>query len=176
MGGSVGFTIREENGKEHRMCRWTNCTPQYVNNSKFIEKDKTHLDNYLSIWYEMVDEYTSEEYKTKDLTMSDVYAPNPFLAPMGYGLVVVDYQTNTVLHLQGYTGYGTINPASINNAEHSGDFDRIEDFRILATSNKLKTAMSFDENDELTTIDISKFSIEELYKICTERRYKDVKW
>jgi hypothetical protein len=31
MGGAIGFTLREENGKEHRMCRWTNMMPWAVN-------------------------------------------------------------------------------------------------------------------------------------------------
>ncbi len=106
MGGSIGFTVRQEDGTEHRMCRWTNSMDSLIKNLKFYTKSGDHLKEYLKTWYDMVKDYDDAKKGIRPLpkiTMVDVYAPNPFLAPMNYGLVVVDYITNNVLNLQGYT-------------------------------------------------------------------------
>ena len=43
------------------------------------------------------------------LNMTNYYIPNSgFCAPNDYGIVVVDYQTNTVLNLHGYTEFGML--------------------------------------------------------------------
>lgn len=104
MGGSIGFTIREENGKEHRMCRWTNVTPGFFNNIRFINKDPEYLNNFLKTWQDFVEDYKLHKKDKKFVhNMTDIYAPYPFLAPIEYGLIVVDYKTNTVIHSQNYS-------------------------------------------------------------------------
>jgi hypothetical protein len=40
MGGTIGVIIREEDGKVHKMARWTNNLPYFTRNMKFINKDK----------------------------------------------------------------------------------------------------------------------------------------
>jgi hypothetical protein len=177
MGGSIGFTIREENGTEHRMCRWTNPTPGFINHSKLIECDKNHLDEYLKTWYDMVAEFESGEYKNKQMTMADVYAPNPFLAPMSYGLIVVDYKTKTILHLQGYTSYGRILPSSLSlallNVENGWDEEEsrneVNDFKHLFETGRIKKAEVIAEEGGLKEIDISEMKYEEVLEQCTAR-------
>lgn len=108
MGGSVGFTLREENKKEHRMCRWTNGMPEFFRSLNFINKQYQHYIDYLKIWYEMVQDremVISGKQETYEHNMTEVYAPYPFLAPMDYGLVVVDYSTNTIISQQNYCGF-----------------------------------------------------------------------
>lgn len=162
MGGSVGFTIREESGKEHRMCRWTNPTPYFINHSKFISKDEQHLKKYL----EMQDPYRVNEY---------------CLAPEGYGLVVVDYKTSTVLYHQSYCNYGIILPASISlclmnerqSKENSGE---VQDFKTLFEQNKIKAVELLEEG--LKTVDISKLAFDKILERCNIRStiFKKERW
>lgn len=103
MGGSIAVTVREENGKEHRMCRWTNTLPWFVKNIRLLNKDKKHLRKYLDTWESMVDDWNKNQTTINfDLNMTPVYAPYPFLAPHDYGLVVVDMLSDHILDYQGY--------------------------------------------------------------------------
>ncbi len=109
MGGSIAVTIREENGTEHRMCRWTNSMPWGLNNVKMlsIPPDPTHLAAYLKVWNEMRADYEANKSTGKfEFPMTDVYAPYPFLAPEGYGLVIMDFQRKTILSKNNYTTLG----------------------------------------------------------------------
>lgn len=114
MGGNVAVTIREENGKEHRMCRWTNTLPWFINNIKLLNKDQIHLQKYLETWYNMREDY--EKHKEKEnfeQNMTPVYAPYPFLAPQDYGLVIIDMQKNHILSYQDYTIIGEIDAVQV---------------------------------------------------------------
>ncbi len=109
MGGSVAVTIREENGNEHRMCRWTNSLPWFVKNVRLLNKDTAHLEKYLSTWRGFRDDWDKNQASGKfEQNMTPVYAPYPFLAPHGYGLVVVDMKENQILDYQCYTSLNTI--------------------------------------------------------------------
>jgi len=128
MGGTLAVTIREENGKEHRMSRWTNPTPYFINNIDLVKKSQEHLKQYLQTWYDMRKDFEThkeeweaikEKYKENALqhdpfenNMTPCYAPYPFLAPQCYGLVVVDMQKNKILSMQEYTAYGIIHAVS----------------------------------------------------------------
>lgn len=92
MGGSVAVTVREQNGQEHRMCRWTNSLPWFVNNVRLLRKDPSHLREYLEKWEKM--------------KVGAPYGDHPFLAPIDYGIMVVDMQKDVVLSHQGYTTFG----------------------------------------------------------------------
>jgi hypothetical protein len=105
MGGSLAVTIREPSGVEHRMCRWTNPTPYFVNSPKLVAKDKAYLKDYLKQWYEMVEDLKLPKGKRQH-PMTECYAPHPYLAPCEYGLLVIDMQKDAILHSQGYTSYG----------------------------------------------------------------------
>lgn len=137
MGGSIGVTLREENGKEHRMCRWTNPLPWFVNNIRLLNKDPAHIKEYLKTWYDMREDYEKhkdewEAIKKKyredahnhdpfEKNMTSCYAPYPFLAPQEYGLVVVDMLNNHILSYQRYTGLGYISDILI--LENMQEFD-----------------------------------------------------
>ncbi len=181
MGGSLGFTIREKNGKEHRMCRWTNQTPYFINCPQFINQNPEHLKEYLGVWYDMVKSYESGDYKKEDFTMVDVYAPNPFLAPIDYGLVVVDYKTLNILHMQSYTNYGRILASQVDSAikgyEEDSEKD-LEEIKQLHNEKRFKRVECYDGREEVEDhfpiIDISNFTIEQIFENCNySNRKKD---
>ena len=181
MGGSLGVTIRDIEGKEHRMCRWTNPTPSFINSVGFIEKDQTHLDEYLKVWYDMVESYKTGAYKKEKFTMVDSYAPNPYLAPMGYGLLLIDYTTSTILHMQGYANYGEDSATGIGLALLSDGAEReIQRYKDLFEKKKMRSLFDYDfdawdrgekdENGEVKKIRFSPKSWEELLNMCKGKK------
>jgi len=115
MGGSIAVTARRANGEVIRMCRWTNPLPFFIQDARWIDADETHLDEYLEQWNSMRADYEKNEPGNYEFNMTDVYAPYPFLAPHGYGLVVIDYQTHTLLTMQGYSSLIEVFPDTFRN-------------------------------------------------------------
>lgn len=117
MGGNIAIIIRDQEGKEHKMCRWTNPFPDFINNIRFIQANEDYVQNYLQQWYNMVKEYEDHKNGIKVLPkFSPVvsYVTNGgILAPIHYGIVVIDYKTKTILHMQGYGSVGSIDMAQI---------------------------------------------------------------
>ncbi len=105
MGGTVAVTIRKTDGREHRMARWTNVLPWFVENQKFLGKDTTHIQNYIAMWEDMRQDWI-DNHETGNFrhNMTSCYGDHPYLAPAGYGLVVLDQQSAVILSMQGYTG------------------------------------------------------------------------
>jgi hypothetical protein len=184
MGGSIGVTIREENGTIHKMCRWTNSLPDFFRSIKFITKDKEHLKEYLKVWQEMVTEYNEAKKGDKPLpkiTMVDVYAPFPYFAPMNYGLVVIDYMNNKVLHSQCYSSFvSNIHKSSIKEDFRDAEYKDI--WMQLCKENKLVLVETFNYvtqkeqeiNEEInfeglqTIIDSKDRNQDYIFKIKTE--------
>ncbi len=116
MGGNLAITIREQNGKEHRMDRWTNSMPGFIKNIDFINNDPKHLNAYLNTWYEFVEDWEQNSlayFESKNDAefkhpMTPVYAQHPFLAPSEYGQVVVDFISKKILHAQLYCDFDSI--------------------------------------------------------------------
>lgn len=115
MGGSVALTLREPNGTEHRMCRWTNILPWAITNLGLIEDRPEHLAEILEQWTSMRTDWDASQAGGVPCqhNMTSVYAPYPFLAPIEYGLVLVDGVHRIILTRQGYTAIGAINPLSV---------------------------------------------------------------
>lgn len=114
MGGSIAFTIREEDGTEHRMCRWTNIIPWAVTNLDLIENPESHLREVLVEWEKMRADYEGNRGEPPfAYDMTDMYAPHPHLAPHSYGLVVVDMKEKVILECNGYTQPGRIYTAGV---------------------------------------------------------------
>jgi len=104
MGGTIAVTIRRADGREHRQARWTNPLSYLFLNLGFIEGDDSYFDEYIARWDEMRADWLANhiggDYRFQ---MTSCYGDWTHLAPTGYGLVVVDYKTKTVLHSQGYS-------------------------------------------------------------------------
>ena len=115
MGGNLAITIREPNGKEHRMDRHTNSMPFFVNNVRLCDKDSDYLANYLKTWYDMLADWEKSGHRGSKckLPMTACYAPYPFLAPSEYGIVVIDMMKDVILDLNGYSEFGTLHDSGV---------------------------------------------------------------
>jgi hypothetical protein len=111
------------------MCRWTNALPWFIVNLKLCQKDPQHLEEYLSEWKKMRQDWLDNRGRLQDGScwmeirnafgdnrgdwpfehhMTTSYAPHPYCAPQGYGLVFVDMMTDQIIHSQGYTNFSRI--------------------------------------------------------------------
>lgn len=117
------MTIREPDGTEHRMCRWTNPIPWFINHIRFINKDPKHLAEYMTQWNGMREDWEHHLTVCKkekhisccgdncckfNFPMTPCYAPYPVLAPIDYGLILVDMQKDVILSCQGYSYPGNM--------------------------------------------------------------------
>ncbi len=111
MGGSIGVTIRKSNGEEIRRCRWTNALPSVFNNVRFLTQDESYLKEYIERGEGMRNDWLKNKDSEKfEFNMTPVYGPYDTLAPVEYGLVVIDYKTKHILSLQGYCNAPNVLP------------------------------------------------------------------
>lgn len=103
MGGQIGLTIREADGTEHRMERWTNILPPNVRTNEFYEGEY--------VWKEIVQHWYDEVAKGEDgetLITSWGMKDFSYLAPSEYGIVVIDYKTMTLVSCQSYMNFTSL--------------------------------------------------------------------
>lgn len=106
MGGIITLTIRKKDGSVHKTSSWTNSLPYLINNIG-IEKE-THFDDYLNSF-------------TKRNKEGDLYSSEPFLAPIEYGLVVIDYLNNEIVYASHYCSLSSFSWVTVNrDADHTG--------------------------------------------------------
>lgn len=96
MGGIVGLTVRFSDHLEYRGSCWTNALPNGLFNKDFYIKDRS--EQHTRGWLMKV---LGGRALEKDL--EELWGNHHMLAPVEYGLVIVDYRTGTVVSCQGYT-------------------------------------------------------------------------
>jgi len=86
------------------MARWTNPLSHLFLHLGFIEGDDSYFDGYIRLWDDMRADWIENNITGNfRLNMTPCYGDWIHLAPTGYGLVVIDYKSKTVLHSQGYS-------------------------------------------------------------------------
>lgn len=113
MGGSLAVTIVDPEGTWHKMDRWTNPTPWYFTDTRFLNGDPALLKEFLDTWYEMVKEYDdyangvigAPEPRMSKTYCNREYSSRDLVAPSEYGLVFLDIPGKRFWHMQGYSSY-----------------------------------------------------------------------
>ena len=82
MGGTISVVIRDMKAEVHKLLAWTNPTPYFIHDLRFIAKDAKYFADYIH----------GED-------------KGGFLAPCDYGLLVIDLITEQVIHCQDYSDY-----------------------------------------------------------------------
>jgi hypothetical protein len=132
MGGTVAETIRRENGEIIKMARRTGAYNWMIFSKEFNvgEIDKA-IDEHLKMFMEMKEDYEhGEPYKHP---MSPVYGWCNHLAPVDYGLVVLDFQKKKIHSMQGYDSPGKLSLISM---PHN-DKETMEIYDFLMQNNLL---------------------------------------
>lgn len=105
MGGSIAITIREPNGTIHKKGVWTNPLPNMLKDIRIHKKDMNYIKKELLDW--------NSDYHT-DL-----------LAPLTYGLIVIDLQTNHFVECNNYSQFQWVDGVSLSNdmkVSNKGDY------------------------------------------------------
>lgn len=108
MGGSIAVTLREPNGTVHKKGVWTNPLPDILKDIRVHRKDMNYLRKELLDWK------TEGKYFHSDL-----------LAPLEYGLIVIDLQTNHFIECNNYSYFDCMNGVALSNdmsASHKGSY------------------------------------------------------
>lgn len=100
MSGTLAITVRTKAGEIHRMTRPANLTYYFVHNVKFLSQDEAYLAEYIDQWQKMRGDWPHLGDSREN------HNPIEVLAPQGYGLMVLDYQTNRILTCQLYFTVG----------------------------------------------------------------------
>lgn len=102
MGGCIGLTVRFDKNRCYRGSCWTNVLPDGMWAAPFyvdLETSKRHVDQWLS---ELL------ANRATDPDLEEMWGAWNMLAPLQYGLIVVDYVSSTLISLQGYSSVDVI--------------------------------------------------------------------
>lgn len=127
MGGSIGFTIRTADGKEYRQCRWTNIMPAFFHCVEFLREDPEFIKEFVKNGEDLRKAYMARDFE--EAPMAKVYGPNMRLAPVAYGLIVVDLKTKTILSQQDYCDIGAhwcSAPATLHRHRQQDQYERVK--------------------------------------------------
>lgn len=102
MGGTVALTIRTSETECYRGSCWTNVLSEGLFAADFY-RDLDTSRNYTKTWLAQL-----LAYRAEDADLEDRWGGHNLLAPIGYGIVLVDYVTNTFISAQGYTNPGAL--------------------------------------------------------------------
>jgi len=162
MGGTVSVTVRRK-GEEFRMQRWTNSLPWFALNDRLYEGGEDYLNDYLEQWLLMKSDYEKNKDSGKfEHNMTDAYFPSSGLCPDGYGLVVVDYDTRTILSMQDYCSFNDINTAGILlDKDNKSEDSRYSIFKRLVEKGYINSA--YTREGEIDISSMSFTDIEEKY-------------
>lgn len=106
MGGTVGVTLRRKDGSIEKMARRTGSYASMFFSKEFAENNIDEaIDNYIKTFKEMKEDYQKgEPYK---FNMSPEYGWCNEMAPIDYGLVVIDFKDKIIYSMQEYDLPGT---------------------------------------------------------------------
>lgn len=168
MGGNLAVTIITEDGEMYKMNRWTNSLPDFVNNMKFVQKDKEHLANYLASWLKMKEDWAKNGPNGPfEFPMTSSYFPHFEMVPVDYGLVVIDMKKNKIYSQQGYStpGKAQRNLKRIDDFKDRPNYiteEELEKAAVLeAFENEGRLAILFDSHDgyQSLQLDLAPFEI-----------------
>jgi len=102
MGGTVALTIRTSETECYRGSCWTNVLPEGLFAPDFY-RDLDTSRNHAKAWLARL-----LAHRAADADLEDLWGGHGLLAPTGYGIVLVDYVTNTFVSAQCYTNPGAL--------------------------------------------------------------------
>jgi len=96
MGGSIALTVRFSDGHEWRDATWTNVLPEGLWASEFYGPKKS--EKHVRQWLSQVD-----DNRNRNPGIRSLWGDWNLLAPLEYGIVVIDYKTNEFASFNGYS-------------------------------------------------------------------------
>jgi hypothetical protein len=124
----------------------------------------------------MVDEYNEKKAagKEDEMGMCQCYVPQSgFIAPIEYGIIVIDYQTNKLVHCQGYSSLDSLYIFEVDNIQREREDDRVV-IKELIDNKKIKSLRVFyDREGGLSEVPIEYKTINGQTKIVLSEELKE---
>jgi hypothetical protein len=112
MGGSVQLVVRNKEGAITALPVWTNSMASLLlKNPKFLAGDFSYLTEFVNYHRELMADYDANHItRTFKDSNAGLFGSKPFggLAPIEYGIVVIDFKTMKILDMQDYTNVSSI--------------------------------------------------------------------
>jgi hypothetical protein len=96
MGGSIALTIRWSASRDYRGSCWTNILPDGLWAAPFY--DPARSQRHAWTWLSRV-----LRSRSKDPQLEAMWGGHNKLAPLGYGIVIIDYVSSSLISAQGYS-------------------------------------------------------------------------
>lgn len=112
MGGSVQLVVRNKEGAITALPVWTNSMASLLlKNPKFLAGDFSYLTEFVNYHRELMADYEANHItRTFKDSNAGLFGSKPFggLAPIEYGIVVIDFKTMKIIDMQDYTNASSI--------------------------------------------------------------------
>lgn len=157
MGGAIGITLIKPNGETLKMCRSTGSYPSFVQHIKFVEKDEEHIEKFLKYWRKMKKDW--ERYGPNgpfEHDGTDYFLPFNEMAPVGYGLIVIDMQKDKIYSCQGYC---RVDHRYYDPLMEISEPDEFVGLETLRKNNRLTMKHKFRLKSSMVDIDLSPFLV-----------------
>lgn len=154
MGGTITIVLRKPDGTEYRMQRWTNIIPYYISHPKLYEENSDHINEFLSGWIAMQQDYEKHKDDKKfEIEETDNYFPSAGIIPIGYGIVVIDMKNKVILDcFQDYHFIGQLTCIKLISIMDTRfptlHTDEIDQYNYLITSHRIKSAIDYDKKGD----------------------------
>lgn len=142
MGGSVQLVVRNKEGQITALPVWTNSmTALLLKNPNFLAGDLSYLNDFVTYHRELMADYDANHVtRTFKDSNAGLFGSKPFggLAPVEYGIVVIDFKEMKILDMQDYT-----NPSAI-----YGSFKRTvgqKDLQLFSLTSSGKDVQDIEE-------------------------------
>jgi len=112
MGGLVQLVVRSKEGQITALPVWTNSmSALLLKNPNFLAGDLSYLNDFVSYHRELMADYDANHItRTFKDSNAGLFGSKPFggLAPVEYGIVVIDFKEMKILDMQDYTNASSI--------------------------------------------------------------------
>jgi len=191
MGGSVQLVVRNKEGAITALPVWTNSMASLLlKNPKFLAGDFSYLTDFVNYHRELMADYDANHVtRTFKDSNAGLFGSKPFggLAPIEYGIVVIDFKEMKIIDMQDYTSASNIYMAvkrtvggqdlEVVSLSSSGkDVQDIEEFIskgfIKAVKTSFESDINFDISDLRTLHDVLNFLDEKLHNVDIPMSFK----
>lgn len=167
MGGTVQLVVRNKNGAITALPVWTNSMASLLlKNPKFLAGDFSYLTDFVNYHRELMADYDANHItRTFKDSNAGLFGSKPFggLAPVDYGIVVIDFKEMKIIDMQDYTNASAIYVSlkrtvggqdlqAVSLSSSGRDIQDIEEFISKGYVKRVKTSFESDINYDISDL------------------------
>lgn len=171
MGGNVGVIIKQENGEQIGMDRWTNVMPHFFTSIDLYKGNtKQWYEDFSKQWLVMKNDY-EENKDTGNFkeNMTSVYFPHDTLSPSEYGIIAVDMQNKKIYSSQDYCNIGSLSLYKLWSRHPDQLQENVDVLKKYINNDMLKELSYYrSETEDFGFLDISHLTLNEMITFLDE--------